>query len=103
MTSEERVFFIESYYSTQKNLKEVLRLYGEQFNIPIWASSNPGVFLTKNVHPKKITVWVGLSVQGIVGPIFVEKNVDDPVYWKILKKEAFAPVHLDEQNFEILV
>ncbi len=31
---EERVFFVKSYYSTQKNLKEVLRLYGEQFNAP---------------------------------------------------------------------
>ncbi len=30
---EERVFFIKSYYSTQENLKEVLRLYGEQFNV----------------------------------------------------------------------
>ncbi len=29
---EERVFFVKSYYSTQKNLKEVLGLYGEQFN-----------------------------------------------------------------------
>ncbi len=31
---EERVFFVKSYYSTQKNLKEVLRLYGKQFNVP---------------------------------------------------------------------
>ncbi len=31
---EECVFFVKSYYSTQKNLKEVLRLYGEQFNVP---------------------------------------------------------------------
>ncbi len=31
---EERVFFVKSDYRTQKNLKEVLRLYGEQFNVP---------------------------------------------------------------------
>ncbi len=31
---EERIFFVKSYYSTQKNLKEVLRLYEEQFNVP---------------------------------------------------------------------
>ncbi len=30
-----------------------------------------------------------LSAQGRIGPIFVEKNVDSPVYRKILKKEAF--------------
>ncbi len=31
---EERVFFVKSYYRTQKNLKEVLCLYREQFNVP---------------------------------------------------------------------
>ncbi len=30
-----------------------------------------------------------LSAQGLIGPIFAEKNVDGPVYRKILKKEAF--------------
>ncbi len=28
-------------------------------------------------------------MQGLIGLIFVEKNVDGPVYWKILKKETF--------------
>ncbi len=28
-------------------------------------------------------------MQGLIGLIFIEKNVDDPVYRKILKKEAF--------------
>ncbi len=32
---------------------------------------------------------MALSVQGLIDPIFVEKNVDSPVYRKILKKEAF--------------
>ncbi len=91
---EECVFFVKSYYRTQKNLKEVLHLYGEKFNVPchnfrIWASSNPSVFLTKNLHPKKITVQAALSVQDLIGPIFIKKNVDGPVYRKILKKEVF--------------
>ncbi len=43
----------------------------------------------QNLHPKKITVWAALIAQGIIGPIFVEKNVDSPVYRKILKIEAF--------------
>ncbi len=43
----------------------------------------------KNLHPKKIAVWAALRVQGLIGPIFVEKNVDGPVYRKILKEEAF--------------
>ncbi len=39
---EERIFFVKSHYSTQKNLKEVLRLYWEQFNVlcPKWPSKS---------------------------------------------------------------
>ncbi len=32
---------------------------------------------------------MALSAQGLIGPIFAEKNVDGLVYRKILKKEAF--------------
>ncbi len=52
-------------------------------------SSNLGVFLMKNLHPKKITIWAPLSAQGLIGAIFVKKNVDGPVYRKIMKKETF--------------
>ncbi len=42
----------------------------------------------KYLHPKKITVWAALSTLGLIGLIFAEKNIDGPVYQKILKKEA---------------
>ncbi len=32
---------------------------------------------------------IALNTQGLIGPIFVEKNVDGLVYRKILKKEVF--------------
>ncbi len=70
--SDEAHFWLEGYVNKR--------------NCRIWASSNPDVFLTQNLHPKKITVWVVLSTQGLIGLIFVEKNVDGPVYWNILKK-----------------
>ncbi len=35
--------------------------YVNKYNRHIWVSSNPGVFLTKNLHPKKITSWAVLS------------------------------------------
>ncbi len=77
--------------------------YVNKHNCRIWASSNPGVFLTKNLHPKKITEWAALSAQGLIDSIFIEKNVEGSVYQKILKKEAFPPVHSDEKILEILV
>ncbi len=59
-------------------------------------SSNPSVFLTKNLRPKKITLCVALHAQGHIGPIFVGKNVDGPVYRKILKRGP-PSVHGDEK------
>ncbi len=47
------------------------------------------MFLTKNLHPKEITIWVALCMQGLISLIFIEKNADSPVYRKILRKEAF--------------
>ncbi len=63
--------------------------YVNKHDCRIRASSNPGIFLTKNLHPKKITVWAALGTQGLISPIFVWKNIDGPVYRKILKKKAF--------------
>ncbi len=89
---EERILFVKSYYSTQKKLKEVFHLYGEQFNVPchkwpsrsellhncrIWASSNTSVFLTKNLYKKKSPYGQSSAckdMQGLIGPIFVEKS-----------------------------
>ncbi len=57
---EKCVFFKKSYYSTQKNLKEVLCLYGEQFNVPChkWPSKSVIIltvkkFGTGSVHDDK--------------------------------------------------
>ncbi len=63
--------------------------YVNKHNCCIWVGSNPGVFLTKNLHPKKITIWAALRTQGPISPIFVEKNVDGRGNQKILKKDAF--------------
>ncbi len=63
--------------------------YVNKHNCRKWASSNPAVFLTKNLHPKKIVVWAALGTQGFISLIFAEKNVEGPVYRKILEKEDF--------------
>ncbi len=77
--------------------------YVNKHNCRIWASSNLGVFLTKNLHPKKITVWVALNTQGLINPIFAKKNVDGPVYRKILEKETFPQFTEMKKIFKIFV
>ncbi len=43
---KELVFFVKLYYSTQKNLKEVLRLYEERFNVPRHKWPSKSVIIT---------------------------------------------------------
>ncbi len=43
---KERVFFVKSYYSTQKNLKEILHLCREQFNVPCHKWPSKSVIIT---------------------------------------------------------
>ncbi len=43
---DEQVFFVKSYYSKQKNLKEVLHLYREQFNVPRHKWPSKSVIIT---------------------------------------------------------
>ncbi len=39
--------------------------YINKHNCRIWASSNPHMFLTKNLHPKKITIWRHSTRKGL--------------------------------------
>ncbi len=63
---EEHIFFVKSYYSTQKNLKEVICLYREQFNVPHhkWPSKS---VIIRTVKKFKMTGSVHNVKAGKVG------------------------------------
>lgn len=40
----------------------------------MWADENPHWFDTRRLHPEKLTVWMGVGLEGIVGPFFWERE-----------------------------
>ncbi len=75
---EEHIFFVKSYYSTQKNLKKVLHLYGEQLNVPRhkWPSKS---VIIRTVKKFETTRSVHNNKAGKVGAkrtAWSEENID---------------------------
>jgi signal transduction histidine kinase len=47
----------------------------------MWADENPHWFDERRLHPEKLTVWMGVGVEGVVGPYFwvpraTERGID---------------------------
>ena len=40
----------------------------------LWSEENPHWFTEEPLHPKKVTVWLGVGHHGFVGPIFWETD-----------------------------
>lgn len=40
----------------------------------MWADENPHWFDVRRLHPQKLTVWMGIGVEGVVGPYFWERQ-----------------------------
>lgn len=60
-------------------------------NHRFWAKENPRVFETTTMKPQRITVWCAISEEGIVGPVFINQNVNGELYLRMLRRE-FMPV-----------
>lgn len=64
--------------------------YVNKQNWRFWANENPHVAVQKSLHPKRVTVWCGLSKKSIIGPIFIHETVKSGVYLNILQN-SFIP------------
>lgn len=75
--SDEAHFWLEGYVNRQ--------------NYRIWGTERPELLRTKPLHPKKLTVWCGLTAERIIGPFFVEESITGSVYNDFLTTR-FLPV-----------
>ena len=35
----------------------------------MWADENPHWFDVRRLHPEKLTVWIGVGIEGVIGPV----------------------------------
>ena len=104
--SDEAHFWLDGYVNNQ--------------NFRIWGSEKPALILTKPLHPKKLTVWMAMSADKMVGPFFFEGTVDSASYNHMMtyqflptareigwtKEHYFqqdgAPPHVTRENLTLL-
>lgn len=60
MMSDEAHFHLDGYVNKQ--------------NFRYWAASNPQQLHERPLHSRKVTVWCGVYVDGIIGPYFFEED-----------------------------
>lgn len=64
--------------------------YVNKQNYRFWAAENPRIFETTSMKPQRITVWCAISELGIIGPVFLDQNINGERYKRMLLEE-FIP------------
>lgn len=54
-------------------------------NYRIWSAENPHEFRETQLHPVKVGVWLAMSRQRMIGPIFFEETITAQRYQQILE------------------
>ena len=75
--SDEAHFWLSGYVNNQ--------------NYRFWASENPRLYETTTMKPQRITVWCAISESEIIGPVFLDQNINGERYERMLQEE-FIPV-----------
>lgn len=63
--------------------------YVNRQNFRVWGTEKPKFMRIKPLHPKKLTVWCGLSNNEIIGPI-IESSITSEVYHEMLIAEMLS-------------
>jgi hypothetical protein len=61
-------------------------------NWRIWGTENPHIGSQKPLHSKRITIWAAVSKQSVIGPIFIEENVNSHNYVELLENKFIPAV-----------
>ena len=69
--SDEAHFHLEGYVNRQ--------------NMRFWGTSKPDFSAVTRLHPKRVTVWLGINKDGYVGPYFFESSINAEDYLGMLK------------------
>ena len=67
-----------------------------------WSTQNPNWLLEKSLNSPKVMVWAAIGHAGIIGPFFLEGNVDSKSYLKMIEEE-FYPVFSNLPNSPNLI
>lgn len=71
-------------------------------NCRYWSDTNPHWMIQKHTqHPEKLNVWAGIVGRHVVGPFFVEGNLNSEVYLALLQNQIIPEIQrVSGDNFE---
>ena len=75
-------------------------------NCRYWSTEKPDFYIEKALHGERVTVWAALSVDGIIGPFFLEDadgnvaTVNKDRYLNILKQQFIPALRRRHVNME---
>jgi len=76
----------------------------------LWSDENPHWFAEEPLHPEKVTVWLGVGLNGFIGPFFWEPDPQFPRerginarWYEAMLTDQAVPALRNWQNFERLV
>lgn len=67
-------------------------------NCVYWADENPHVIMTSQLNQPGVTVWGGISCDGVIGPVFIDGTVDSHKYLDMLT-DVVVPQLRTRPNF----
>jgi len=74
---------VDADFSSKIILSDEAHFHLEGFvnrqNCRVWGSENPHLFVEKQMHPQRVTVWCGFWAGGIIGPYFFENEAGQAV------------------------
>lgn len=71
-------------------------------NFRYWSDTNPHWYKEEPLHSPRVTVWAAIGRLGIVGPVFIEGNVNAATYLHVLQ-EQFLPWAQQSQDFDEMI
>ena len=61
-------------------------------NCSHWSQTNPDWIIEKSLNSPKLIVWAAVGGPGVIGPIFIEGNVDGDTYLALLKNDLYPAI-----------
>ena len=67
-----------------------------------WSEENPHWVMEKTIHSPKIVVWAAVGAFVIIGPFFLEVNVEADSYLRLLIDESYPELSSLSNRFDLL-
>lgn len=76
--------------------------YVNRHNCRYWSTENPHIIREEHTqYPQKRNVWGGILNDQIIGPFFIEGNLDGPKYLELLKSQIVPAMRQSSANQNI--